>query len=66
MGKNITEKKGKGKQLHLPYDIKAVGKNIMRGRGTENLGKKFKIKNVGGGNNIKLRILHTTDIHGAK
>ena len=28
-----VEKKGKGKQDHLPYDIKAFGKNIKWGRG---------------------------------
>ena len=30
---------GKGKQYHLLYNIKAVGKNIKRGRGTEIMGK---------------------------
>ena len=32
MGKNITSKKAKGKQYHIPYDIKAVWKNINLGR----------------------------------
>ena len=33
VGKNITFKKGKGKKYRLPYDKKAVGKNIMWARG---------------------------------
>ena len=35
VGKNITWKKGKGKQCHFPYNIMAVGKNI---RGEEENG----------------------------
>ena len=33
-------KKGKGKQCHLPYNIKAVGKNIkwVKGEGDQNFG----------------------------
>ena len=31
--KNITRKKGLGKQYHISYNIKAVGKNIKWGRG---------------------------------
>ena len=49
MGKNITWKRGMCKQYHLPYDIKAIGKNIKWGKGTENLGKKIKIKKWRGG-----------------
>ena len=37
---------GEGKQYHLPYNINA-GKNIKRGRGTKNLGKKIKIQKNG-------------------
>ena len=29
--KNITWKKGRGEQYHLPHNIKAVGKNIKKG-----------------------------------
>ena len=36
MWKNITEKQGKGKQYHLPYNIEVVGKNINWGRAEEN------------------------------
>ena len=32
VGKNITLKKGKGKQYNLPYNIEAVGKNITWGK----------------------------------
>ena len=32
LGKNITLKKGKEEQYHLPYNIKAVRKNIKWGR----------------------------------
>ena len=53
VGKNITWKKGKGKQYLLPFHIKAVGKYIKlgrkRGKGSEELGKKitrFSIKNI--------------------
>ena len=46
VGKNIT-RKGRS----LPYDIKAVGKNIKWGGGEwdGNFGKKIKIKKNGGG-----------------
>ena len=37
VGKNLTWKKGNGKQYHLPYDIKAVGK---KGKMDLNLGRK--------------------------
>ena len=47
--------KGKGKQYYLPYNIEAVGKNINRGRGTEVLGKKIKIKKKRIGKIIKLQ-----------
>ena len=33
LGKNITWKRRKEKQYHLPYNIKAVGKNMTMGRG---------------------------------
>ena len=33
MGKNITWKRGRGKQYHLPYIVESVGKNIKWGRG---------------------------------
>ena len=33
VGKNITSKKGKEKQYHLPYIIEAVWKNIEWGKG---------------------------------
>ena len=41
VGKNIRGKKGNGKQFHLPYNIKALGKNINweEGEGTEIFGK---------------------------
>ena len=39
--KNITWKKGKGKQYHLPYNIEAIGKNIYWGKGMEISGKKI-------------------------
>ena len=55
LGKNITWKKGK--QHHLPYDIKAVGKNIKCGRGEEsvNFGEENKdFKNMGVRKNIML------------
>ena len=32
VGKNITWKRGKGKQYYLPYDIEDVGKNIKCGK----------------------------------
>ena len=32
VGKNIMWKEGKGKQYHIPYNVKAVGKNIKLGR----------------------------------
>ena len=35
VGKNITWKKGKGKQYHLPCNIRVIGKNIKWGRGKE-------------------------------
>ena len=35
MGKNIV-KRERGKQYHLPYDSKAVGKTIKWGRGEGN------------------------------
>ena len=56
VGKNIKRKRGKGKQYHLPYNIKSVGKNIKLERGDleEILGKKIKIKKMGVGKNIKL------------
>ena len=41
----------KGKQYHLPFNIKAVGKNtkLGKGKGTDNSGKKIEIlKNRGG------------------
>ena len=44
--KAVERQKGKGKQYHLSYDIKAVGKNIKleRGlRGTKNLEKRINI-----------------------
>ena len=47
VGKNMTWKKAK--QYHLPYNIKAVGKNIKMGKGMEILGKKIKIFKNGGG-----------------
>ena len=50
MGKNITSKKGKSKQYHLPFDIKAVGKYIKRGRGEGGLKirrRKSRLKNWG-------------------
>ena len=56
VGKNITWKKRKGKQNHLPYNIKAAGKNIKwgRGEGDGNFGVENQdIKNVRG-ENIKL------------
>ena len=42
-------KKGKRKQYHLPYNIKAVGKNFKwgRGEGNGNFGKKMEMwKNI--------------------
>ena len=43
--KNIVrEKKGKGKQYHLSYNSKAVGKNLESRKGTDIFGKKTKIK----------------------
>ena len=56
-GKIQREKKVKRKQYNLPYDIKAVGKNIKggRGEGDGNLGKKIKIqKRVGVGEKYKI------------
>ena len=47
--KNITWKKGKGKQFHLPYNNKAFGKNINWGRGRKFWGRKIKIFENGGG-----------------
>ena len=38
-GGNMTVGKGKGKQYHLPFNIKALGKNIKWGRE----GKEIKI-----------------------
>ena len=52
VGKNITCKRGKGKQYRLPLYIKVVGKNIKWGRGE--VGKKQKIQKMGMGKNIKL------------
>ena len=45
VGNNITWKKGKGRQYHLPNNIQAVGKNIKwgKGEGTEISGKQIKI-----------------------
>ena len=42
-----VEKSEKVKQYHLPFNVKAVGKNIKWGRGEVdgNLGEKIKIKN---------------------
>ena len=39
MEKNLRWKKGKGKAILLPYNNKAVGKNIKSGRGGR--GRKF-------------------------
>ena len=49
MEKNTAWKKSKGQQDHLPYDIKAAGKNIKLERGEPggNFGEYFFIK--GGG-----------------
>ena len=47
VGKNITWNKGKWKKYHLPHIVKAVGKNIKWRRGTEILGKKIEVKNMG-------------------
>ena len=55
--KNITWKKGKEKQYHLPYNIKAVEKNIkwLREEGDGNFGEENRdFKNMGVGENIKL------------
>ena len=38
------KKKGKGKQYHISYKIKTVGKNINLGKGIELFGKKMMIK----------------------
>ena len=54
VGKNVTWKKGKGKQY--PYNNKAARKNI-KGEdwiGTEIMGKKTKIFKMGVGKNLKL------------
>ena len=56
--KNIPLKKGEGKQYHLPYDIKAVCKNIKWGRaeGDRNFVEKNQdLKKNGVGKNIKLK-----------
>ena len=46
VGKNIKRKRGKGKQYHLPFNIKSVGKNIKFERGdlNESFGEEIKIK----------------------
>ena len=38
VGKNITWKRGREKQYHLPYNVVAAGKNIKKGRGKGNMG----------------------------
>ena len=57
LGKKIKRKREKKKQCHLPYNIKAVGKNIKWGGG-EGDGKLVNenqdFKNTEVGKNVKL------------
>ena len=41
----VKSKKGKGKQIHLPYEIAAVRKNIQWGRRNGKDKSRFKKKN---------------------
>ena len=54
VGKNITLEKGKGKQYHLFYDIKTVGKNINWGREEGDGNFEEENQNLKKGKNIKL------------
>ena len=59
VGKNITWKKGKGKQYHLPIILRLLGR-ISNGEEDGNIGELF--KNMGMGKNIKLKgILYTPE-----
>ena len=57
VGKNITWKKGEGKQYHLPFNIEAVEGRISsekEGKETESFGKKIKILNNGDGDEYEV------------
>ena len=61
-GEYNAEKKGKGKQYLLFFNVKAVGKNIKWGReerSIEKLRKKIKIKNISLGRISNCRELYT-------
>ena len=55
--KNISWKKGKGKQYHLSYNIGAVREEYPvggKGEGDGNFGEKSSLSRMGVGKNIKL------------
>ena len=57
VGKNITRKKGGGKQYHLPCNIKGCWEEYhvrKRGRGRKFRGRKSRFKKMREGKNIKL------------
>ena len=53
-GEEYNVEKGNGKQNHLPYNIKAAGKNIKWGKGLKMRGRKSRFKKNWVGKNIKL------------